>query len=217
MIGTTDTYYLRPEVSNSDLGMLQAYFMNKEQLYDIQQAYRFGNLIDAMITEPNRCDHLRYRVDGEQFSAQEWQTARLMLEAFRKDALCALMLRQSGGQVVKDKMMQLTYSGVYFELPARCKYDLWMQELHYGADIKSTVCTTQKQFEESITYFNYDRQAAWYMDISGADKHMFIGISKKSPYKIFKLPVTRHGDMYETGRLKYEELAFKYWCLFEGF
>lgn len=217
MIGATDTYYLRPEVSNSDLGMLAAYFMNKEQLYDIEQAYRFGNLIDAMITEPHRCDHMRYRVDGEQFTAQEWQTARLMLEAFRKDAFCSLLLKQSQGQKVFDRILQFDYSGVQFEIAARCKFDLWMPDLGYGADIKSTTCTTQKQFEDSIRFFHYHRQGAWYMDISGARKHLFIGISKKYPYKIFKVPITTDSLLYENGKAECSELAFKYWCLFEGF
>lgn len=216
MIGTADTYFQRSEVSNSDLSELNKYLMNKEQLYDIEQAYRFGNLIDAMITEPHRCDHLNFRVDEEQFNFHEWGTAKKMLQAFRADPFCMNLLSQSTGQNVKDKYMPMEYEGFNFVLPVRCKYDLWMELMKWGSDIKSTAATTQKQFEAAIQYFDYDRQRAFYMDISGADKDMLIGISKIN-FKIFKVPITRESDLYKKGREKYLDLAFKYYCLFEGF
>jgi hypothetical protein len=56
MIGQ-DPYYSRPEVSNSDLSALKNYFMPKDYVMDVTAAYRFGNLIDSLITEAHRCDH----------------------------------------------------------------------------------------------------------------------------------------------------------------
>lgn len=82
-----------------------------------------------------------------------------------------------------------------------------------SADIKSTVCTTQKQFEECVKYFDYDRQRAWYMDIEGRCNDVLIGISKKN-FKVFKVPVRKGSELYNSGRKKYEELAFKWWYLF---
>lgn len=217
MIGTYDTYYSRAEVSNSDLSFLQNYFMNKEQLYDLEAAYRFGNLIDCMITENHRCDHLNFRVDGEQFTHYEWDCARKMLKSFNEDPFCAQLLKHSTGQMVVAKTMQMHYEGIDFELPCRCKFDLNAKNtLKITADIKSTTATTQAQFEASIEYFNYDKQAAYYMDLDGIDKHMLIGISKKN-FKIFKVPVVRGDALYNSGKEKYTEWAFKYWYLFEGF
>ncbi len=216
MIGTVDTYYSRAEVSNSDLSALESYFMNREHLYDLQAAYRFGNLIDAMITEPARVDHLNLRVDYEQFTIAEWSTAKKMLNAFREDPFCMQLLKLSEGQNVVVKDMILDYEGFEFQLPARCKFDLLAKALRMGADIKSTTCTTTQQFVNSITHFNYDKQGAFYMDMAEIDKHMIIGISK-SNYKIFKVPIVRGDELYNSGREKYLEWAFKYWYLFENF
>lgn len=214
MIGTHDTYYDRSEVSNSDLSQL----LDKEQLYSLEAAYRFGNLIDALITEPERCDHLNRRVDGEQFTKEEWDLAYAMLKAWRKDELCMMFSRLGVGQkVFTHDAFNIEYMGVEFSLPVRCKFDLWVGNLNFGADVKSTVATTQSAFENSIVHFDYERQAAYYMDLSKSDKFLFAGISKKPPHKIFKVAVKRGDALYNSGKQKYSELAFKYWSLYMNF
>lgn len=213
MIGT-DSYYLRDEISNSDLSSL----LDREKLYNLEQIYRFGNLVDAMITEPSRVDHLNRQVDGEQFTEQEWATAYFMYNSFRKDEMCQALLKISEGQrVFTDDNFEIECQGVVFTIPARCKFDLWMIGLNYGADIKSTACENEKQFKNAIDHFDYDRQASYYMDISKSDKFLFIGISKMPPHKIFKVAI-KHGDeLYNSGKQKYSELAFKYWSLYYNF
>lgn len=216
MIGN-DPYYGRPEVSNSDLSELKKYFSPPSYAMDLEDAYRFGNLVDAMITEPERVDHLKKQVDGVQFKDDEWNLSYDMLKAFRNDPICAQYLKMASGQsVFTNPDFKITFDGFEFSLPVRCKYDLWFEIIKSGSDIKSTAATTQKQFEDACKYFDYDRQRAWYMDITGAKQDMLIGISKKNK-KIFKLPITRDSNFYKEGKEKYQELAFKYWMLFDGF
>jgi len=212
MIGQ-DSYYSRPEVSNSDLSALKNYFMPKDYVMDVTAAYRFGNLIDAMITEAHRCDHYNLRVDGEQFSRTEWAHAAEMRKAFLKDPFAQQIMKVCSGQAVKAGIVQLDYEGIFFELMMRCKYDLWADALRYGGDIKSTTATTQKQFEEACRHFDYDRQRAVYMNLSGAEKDVLIGISKVN-LKVFKLFIDRKSEFYLSGMQKFRELAFKYWTLF---
>lgn len=221
MIGNQDSYYGRPEVSNSDLGALEKYFLPAQRIYDIQAAYRFGNLIDAMITEPHRCDHYSHRVDSEQFTKQEWEQAYKMLGSFRKDEMCSLFHRMASGQNVMDAELEFEYHGIKFKLPTRCKWDLWMPHAEHGADIKSTTAETQAQFMATLDYFNYDRQRAYYMDIARANGYtahqdVLIGISKIN-YKVFKIYIRRDDEIYRRGREKYMAAAFRYWSLFEGF
>lgn len=211
MIGTSDPYYNRPEISNSDLSALLK--MSDTDQRDLTDAYRFGNLIDAMITEPHRVDHYRLRVDQEQFNATEWEQARRMLQAFRDDHICAMLLSQAGGQAIKSREVEITHEGVKFTIPMRCKYDLWMEALGWGADIKSTTATSQKQFEQVVEHFHYDRQRAVYMTLSGAPKDMIIGISKEN-FKIFKVAITRESDLFKTGMAKFQQLAFMHFALF---
>ena len=220
MIGE-DVYYSRPEVSNSDLLQVEKYFMPPGRVFDIENAYRFGNLIDAMITEPHRCDHYRHRVDGVQFTADEWKLAYSMKNSYDRDPFCQSIDKMAEGQKVMSGWMEFEYADIRFSLEVRCKWDRWMEALKHGADIKSTVATTQKQFEDSLNYFNYDQQRAFYMDIARmlgypCDKDVLIGISKVNQ-KIFKVPIVRDGEFYLRGKEKYTSAAFRWWYLFANF
>lgn len=211
-----DAYFNRNEVSNSDLGELKKFFMPRVQVGDIEKAYRFGTLVDAIITEPDKVDYFKMTVAGVQYSFDEFEQAKEMSKVFHRDEMCKSLLVHSDCQRVMAREMDIEYVGVPFSLKVRCKWDLWMEPLKWGADIKSTACTTQKQFEEAIRYFEYDRQRAWYMDIAKSDRDMLIGISKVN-FKIFKVAIPRGGELYESGKEKYAEMAFKHWCLFDNF
>lgn len=90
-----------------------------------------------------------------------------------------------------------------------------MGRVNWGGDLKSTTATTQKQFEEAVRYFDYDRQRAWYMDIAGSNQDVLIGVSKEN-FRVFKVPIRRDDDLYKSGFQKYNELAFKWWALFRN-
>jgi hypothetical protein len=212
MIGF-DEYYSRSEVSNSDLSALKNYFMPKDFVMDATAAYRFGNLIDAMITEAHRVDHYRMRVDNEQFNPEEWNKALKMKEAFMKDPECIRLHKLCSGQAVKVREVEIDYDGFKFTLPMRCKYDLWSDQLNWGGDLKSTTATTQAQFEAACNYFDYDRQRAVYMTLSGATRDVLIGVSKVN-YKVFKIYINQESEFYLSGMQKFKELAFRYWMLF---
>lgn len=217
MIGTFDTYYAQEEVSNSNLSEVAKLFYGEERIMDLTAAYRFGNLIDAMVTEDYRCDHLARKVDDEPFSVEDWTKATTMRNTAMADPLVKKLKTLSTGQQIKViKDFKIIHEGIEFSLPVRCKYDLFADALGWGADLKSTVATSEKQFAALVEYFDYDRQGAWYMDLSGADRHLIFGISKVDPRKIFKVYMTRDSEMYKIGRKKYESLAFLYYTLFGG-
>ncbi|CAB4218487.1 Putative exodeoxyribonuclease 8, PDDEXK-like domain containing protein [uncultured Caudovirales phage] len=215
MIGE-DSYYLRPEVSNSDLTELWKLFLPYQHVIDLTQAYRFGNLVDAMLTETHRVDHLRLRVDDEQFTKEEWALAYNMVKAFRADDFCNLMLKQSSGQNVCRKTLDITYEDIPFSLIARCKFDLMNLPAKIGGEIKTTVATSQEQFEKLIEHFDYDRAGSWYIDIAEITRYIIIGISKKPPHKIFKVFVKPGDPLYLQGKEKYQKLSFKWFSLMEG-
>lgn len=207
-----DNYYSRPEVSNSDLSELKKQLFGGPD-YDPTAAYKFGSLIDAMITEPNLVDEYNLTCNGEQYDKESFEKARQMRKAFLKDELCRKMLSNSVTQKVMIEPKQVFNYSISFSLPVRCKWDLWMPGLNYGGDIKSTVATSQKQFEDVCRHFDYDRQRWWYMNIAGSNQDILIGISKEN-FKIFKLPIRRNDDFFNSGKEKAEFLAFKYWQMF---
>jgi len=209
-----DPYYSRPEVSNSELGSIDKYWAPQTYVIDLENAFRFGSLLDAMITEPEMVDYYKLTVGGTQFSKQEFDMAIDMKKVFFADPFCRALAGQCAMQYVSIRHgFQITYEGLTFLMDMRAKWDFFAPKIDLSGDLKTTASTTQKQFEESIFHYNYDRQAALYMDLENKSNFMFIGISKKN-LKIFKVPVKRGGSIYNSGKAKYQEASFRYWYLF---
>lgn len=211
-----DPYFNRPEVSNSDLTELNKYFMARDQIMDYENALRFGTLVDAMITELEKVNVYKRTVEDYIYKPEEMELAKAMKRAFYQDELCKRFADMATYQQVFSGVVKLNYGSFEFELLMRCKYDLFMKQLGYGGDIKSTAATTQKQFEDSIYHFDYDRSRVVYMQLSGAPKDIIIGISKVN-CKIFKVYIDRFSKIYQSGLEKFQDTGFKYWSLFEGF
>lgn len=208
-----DPYYSRSEVSNSELGWLDKYFQ-PQVFIDLQNAFRFGSLVDAMITEPAAVDYFKRTVAGLQISKDEFEKAIQIKNTFFADPFCKMLAAQCEMQKVSVKNdWVINYEGFEFKMDVRCKWDFFRADIDLCADLKTTASTTQKQFEQSILHYNYDRQAAFYMDIENKSNFIFIGISKVNQ-KIFKVPVKRGSELYNSGKAKYQESAFRYYYLF---
>lgn len=205
-------YYKRPEISNSDLSWLKQQLWPRE-MPDPTEAYKFGSLIDAMITEPEKVGYFNYMLGAEKYRKEDFATAERMKEAFYSDQVASGLAQYSVGQKEMCRVLEMSYVSIPFVLDTRCKWDLWAEALKFGGDIKSTAATSQSEFEAACEYFDYDRQRAWYMDIAGADRDILIGISKKN-FKVFKIFITRDSEFYKSGKDKYLELAFRWWNLY---
>ena len=211
------SYYSRNEVSNSDLTQLKNLLHPRLQYGDREEAFRFGSLVDALVTEPFRVNRYRFTVDDVQYSEDEFEHATQMLRALRsearRDAFLAKVLETADTQrCMFNKRQQFQYGGFSFSLDTRCKWDWWLDFAGFGGDLKTTFAETQKQFDEAVDFFDWDRSRAWYMDIARSDRDFIYGISKKNGC-VFKKFINRDDAIYKRGREKYEELAFQYWCL----
>lgn len=212
-----DEYYSRSEVSNSDLTELKNILHPHVQYGDKEAAFRFGSLVDAIITEPERVDYIFQTVDGEPFNDDEFRLALEMQRSLRmeakKDLFLAKVLECADTQhFMIRKAQQFTYCDFAFTLDTRCKWDWWLPMFNFGGDLKTTFASSQKQFEEAVDFFDWDRSRAWYMDIACSERDFIYGISKKN-CQVFKKFINRGDEVYNRGREKYEELAFQYWCL----
>jgi len=209
-----DPYYLRPEVSNSDLSWLKQQLFPRD-MPDPTEAYKFGSLIDCMITEPDRVNYYKRTCNDDQFNVKDFSTAEKMKQVFYKDDFCRLMFEKGkvDGQKIMIKPITLNFKGVEFTLQARCKWDGWRDDWGWGGDIKSTTATTQKEFEAACRHFDYHRQRAWYMELAGSPRDILIGISKKN-FKVFKLPITRETSFYKDEYEQMLELAYRHYTMF---
>lgn len=211
------SYYSRKEVSNSDLTQLKNLLHPRLQYGDREAAFRFGSLVDALVTEPFRVNRYRFTVDDVQYSEDEFEHATQMLRALRsearRDAFLAKVLETADTQrCMFNKRQQFQYGGFSFSLDTRCKWDWFLTPYGFGGDLKTTFASTQKEFDEAVDFFDWDRSRAWYMDIARSDRDFIYGISKKNG-RVFKKFINRDDAIYKRGREKYEELAFQYWCL----
>lgn len=136
-----DTYYNRSEVSNSDLTELKNILHPRMQFGDKEAAFRFGSLVDAIITEPARVDYYRLTVDDEQYTEDEFRHAQEMQKALRMEARRDEFLFKVLGYAETQRFMvntqqQFTYCGFPFSLDTRCKWDWWLGL--FGGDLKTT-------------------------------------------------------------------------------
>lgn len=204
----TDPYFSRPEISNSDLTSLKNELNPNQFEVDPTEAYAFGSLLDAMITEPHRINWIDGTFDGEPVPIT-FDKAKKMMFAWMNSDRCQQMTKGADFQKVSIKNQDFTYNGITFNLDTRCKWDFFG---HLSGDIKSTSAKTEKQFIAACHHFDYFRSRAWYMDIENTDRDIIIGISKVN-YKIFMVPISRGDDLYNKGKSEYLELAFKLWAL----
>ena len=212
-----DEYYNRSEVSNSDLTTLQNLLHPKLQFGDKEKAFKFGTLLDAIITETERVNFYTLQVDDVQYSEDDFELAREMQKSLRMEArtdmFLAMVLKEAETQAVSvHKKQQFMYGDFGFTLDTRCKWDWFFRNYHFGGDLKSTFASTQKQFEEALEFFSWIRSRAWYMDVEGTNRDFIYAISKKN-CKVFKKFFERDDKYYQKGKEEYSELAFNWWCL----
>lgn len=213
-----DAYYSRSEVSNSDLTALKNLLHPVPMPPGVKEAaFRFGNLVDAIITEPDRVNYYQLTVDGEQYTDDEFRHAKEMYRSLRMTArhdpfLAKVLAEAETQKFMVNKAQKFEYGGFPFTLPTRCKWDWWLSLYGFGGDLKTCAASTQKEFEDAIDFFDWDRSRAWYMDIAHSDCDFIYAISKRN-CNVFTTRIRRDDPVYLRGRDKYLELAFQYWCL----
>ena len=212
-----DSYYLRTEVSNSDLTELKNYLYPRTQYGDKEKAFKFGTLVDALITENERVHYSKRMVDDVTYSREDFELGLAMREALRKESrkdefLRAVLSNSDTQKFMVNKSQRFLYGNFEYTLDTRCKWDWWLPSFGFGGDLKTTFAESQNQFNEAIDFFDWDRSRAWYMDIAGSQQDFIYAISKKN-LKIFKAFIRRDDDTYKRGKEKYDELAFKWWQL----
>ncbi len=217
-----DPYYSRSEVSNSDLTSLK--YQLQPQLNFIKEkdklkAFRLGSLVDALVTEPAKANHFRRTVDEYEYTPEEWKWGKQQLEKLRKhakkDPFLEHVLKTADGQKWFANPSQHFDLGCYsFDLATRCKFDWWLGL--FGGDLKTVTANTQDQFEKAIEFFDWDRSRAWYMMLVNSINPLFgkqdfiYGVSKNTN-KVFFKKILWGDEIFERGKEKALELAFKYW------
>jgi len=219
-----DNYYdITSHISNSTLTSFDMLMNGRSFGDNMQPIFDFGNLIDGMLTEKEKLNFITHEMKSEngrvvQFSESDWQKACNMKKDGLKNEMLKMMVEHFDTQsIIMIDRFPISGMGYDIVLPVRCKFDFLKQDWKMGGDLKSTACTTIKAFIMSLFHLNYDRQAAWYMDLANLDKFVFVGISKipnkKGIHEVFTHAIMRGDEMYESGKQKYQYLATNYYFL----
>jgi hypothetical protein len=215
-------YFDLPEVSASDLGALKRLYYglpdNREHLRDI---FDFGSLVDAMLTEKHKLDPSTLGLLQDNgfyiyYTREVWLQAERLARNLAEDPLVARMLPLCRGQYIFRRTLNFNYQGDDFQIRARCKFDLYGKTIGTGLDFKTTACKSQKEFVASIEFLDYDKAAAWYMDLARIDRFLIIAAAKKSD-KIFKYVIHRDDETHKRGVEKYSLWAYRWKMLIEPF
>jgi hypothetical protein len=184
-----DTYRKIGFWSNSELTKAYELLFGKEKSYitdeQREKAFKFGT---------NLHKHVLERDNLEGVGLEEKDTIVELGASLRANKQCSWLLRFANKEVVVLK------SG-FNSLDVKGKVDLLYKQ-GIIADIKTTSCTNIRQFAESIEKYDYDRQAAWYIDIAGAKNFWLIGVSKSNG-EVFFIDSSKAKGMISNGRKKY--------------
>lgn len=219
-----DPYYSRGEVSNSDLTALKFSLNPRLNFVDEKsrkKAFHLGTLVDALVTEPDKCNHYTLTVDNEKYTQEEWTWGKKRLAALKKraqkDAFLKYVLEHAEGQrFFVNENMPFCYHGFNFSLPVRCKFDWWLGD--FGGDLKTTAATTMSQFESQIDFVDWDRSRVWYMNLvhslnpDWGNCDFIYGVSKTTD-RVFYKKIIRGDELFKRGERKALEWAFRAWTL----
>lgn len=181
---TNNEYRALKRVSNSDLSKITG------QSLDVPQSvFDFGSAVHESILEP----HL-----NTVYENVNYDLVHKLRDSFFENPFCEFVHQHS----TKEEIVLWSK----LETPLKSKLDLI-----FGADrsevfdLKTTSASSESAFKQTIFEYNYDRQAAFYLDSIGAKTFTFIGLSKtrkKDP--VFIVQAT--AKMIKDGRKQYEAL-----------
>jgi len=222
----TNYYQQHRFISNSTLTQFGGYLYGGFKVPNLQIAFDFGNLVDAMLTSPELIDfeeNALYCENGRviYFNHEDVQRAQDMSRSLQEDPIFTGIFPYMKKQHAFYRTnFEFTYDNIVFTLPMRCKMDGVTLGV-MGADVKTTNTKSQHDFNHHMEILDYDRQGALYMDMAKIDKMIYFAVSKKMDrrgiYRVFHYTIERGDETYNRGRDKYNRLAFYYHTMIHNF
>lgn len=180
--------------ANSDLSEFENFLFNRKD-YMSQKALDLGRVVHQHILEPGT-------VEGPEPGVDRVQVEN-MVRAARKDAFLSWIVQFSQKEQIR---LWEDENG----LPLKSKLD-GTYKIRWVSDLKTTSCRSRKEFLRSCQRYNYDRQAAFYLDAIGAPaayrpRITFLAIQKIEPFAVWRFDYATGDDFIESGRRKYRFL-----------
>jgi len=192
--GADKPYRAIEAYSNSRLSQI------KNQLIGIQRptplkAFSMGSILHQIILEPELAEAEDY--------VFLTPAPRRHLQAAKKSAFRNRLLKRVLGNEATEIEKVFTWTDAKTKLPCKAKVDIAYED-HRGLhviDLKSTGAGNKAAFLADCVRYEYRRQAAFYLDGTGAKTVVIYGIQKRAPYGVFRKRYTKRE--LETGRKMY--------------
>ncbi|OIN61219.1 PD-(D/E)XK nuclease-like domain-containing protein [Arsenicibacter rosenii] len=179
-----------PRISNSDLTEFKNHIFGYNKKKPVA-AFAFGTALHELILEPHKVSELPGNIDLA-------LVQKLALNA-KNDKYLRWIVPFSRKEIIK--LWEDPATG----LALKSKLDI----VHKGrivVDIKSTSCKSLADFLKSSENYDYDRQAAFYLDAIGAKQFLFVAVQKVAPFHIWIVQYYEGGTFIAAGRKKYKTL-----------
>jgi len=132
--------------------------------------------------------------DKELFvSAKDYELALNIRNAVLAHPKAALLLEQGTAET--------SFWGRISDMPAKCKVDFLNTKYNVCIDLKTTANSAPHEFAKSIYNYRYHVQAAFYMDLTKAERFIFIAVEKEAPFNVELYELDN--DAIERGRQEY--------------
>jgi len=232
LVSTDDDYRALARVSNSDLTRLKEEHLGYGTGHpmripaaqaNFEKAKVFGRAFHQHLLEPETVGSVLTQLlpdlvpglfDAHSPERALQQTGKLetLMQTIRRDTFCRRYLRLSERERVI--LWDDPATGVGCKSRLDMVYTSPKRRNALVIDIKTTSARTQAQFLESCYTYDYDRQAAFYIDslrhASTADwadtrqfRFVFVGVMKQRPHRLFAVDATSIPGFIDYGRKKY--------------
>ena len=211
-INLSETEYRSlPRIANSDLTELHFLQMG----YAVRPIYpstaQFGTTYHQLILEPEKPVNWDLHTEKQRHDLMHMQRA---WQHF-------LSLYQQKGPFSfssTEQILLFDQSTPAGSVACKAKLDAvgFYQDQPWVIDLKTTSAASLKEFVKCFDKYDYDRQAAFYLDALSLkldqplhNNVYFIGLQKQRPYHVYVVDMNQHPRMMQVGRQKYRNLLQK--------
>jgi exodeoxyribonuclease VIII len=96
----------------------------------------------------------------------------------------AVLAHPKAALLLEQGQAELPIFGKIADLDAKCKVDFLNTKYNVCIDLKTTTNSAPGEFAKSVWNYRYHVQAAFYMDLTKAERFIFIAVEKEAPFNV---------------------------------